>query len=54
MYQTILDVANHKIKGLDKQSTKAISYLLTRLLDRFPSPAADAAIWPNVRSLSQL
>ncbi|KAI0271146.1 phospholipase B [Russula aff. rugulosa BPL654] len=46
-FNTILDVANHKIKGLDKQSTKAISYLLTRLLDRFPSPAADAAIWPN-------
>jgi len=46
-FNTVLDVANHNILGLDKQSTKAISYLLTRLLDRFPSPAVDAAIWPN-------
>jgi hypothetical protein len=52
MHQTF-NIVNKKIKGLDKYSTKGILYMLTRLLDRFPSRVVDAAIWPNVRSLSQ-
>ena len=52
MHQTILDAANNKIIGLDKNSQKGLLSILTRLLDQFRSRADDVANWPNVRSHS--
>jgi hypothetical protein len=52
-HQQIFDFVHNTIKGMDKNSAKAILLMVDRLVEAFRSRSDDVANWPNVRSLSR-
>ena len=51
-HQEIFDFIHNTIRGLDKNSAKAILFVVDRLVEAFRIRSVDVANWPNVRSFS--
>jgi hypothetical protein len=51
-HQEIFDFIHNTIRGLDKNSAKAILFMVNRLVEAFRIRSVDVAKWPNVRSFS--